>query len=457
MFERTRSILCVVVIASGLGPASVPAAQFAGDTAPAKAALPLDPVEAVRHAFRTHPIVAIGDNHGSVQGHALRLALVRDPRLLGVMNDVVVEFGNARYQETVDRFVRGEPVADRDLRRVWQDTTQIEATWDLPIYEEFFRAVRTENTARQPAQRLRVLLGDPPIDWAGVHGVEDLKKWMDRDEHAVGVIRDQVLAKGRRALLVYGDQHLMRKTIVLDAPDEWANGIVARLEKTRTASVFNVHTETRLDLASLQPDVAQWPRPSLALLAGTPLGRAIAEPGPNRRQVRTEDQFDAVLYLGHPGTLTMAQLSRERCADQEYLAMRSSRLSLLPAPPDAPFDPADRLKAYCAFAGPAAVIADATPEITALVRATIVDAQKGHAEPTRFAPVRRARLTLFVQRYGPRLLGPMGELKSISLVGEATVAGTLYRRYRVEFDKGATTWTIGVSDGIIASMDPTRE
>src|SRR5262245_17923679 len=68
-------------------------------------------------------------------GSAFRLALIRDPRLAGVVNDVVVEFGTARYQDLMDRFIGGEEIPRFELRRVWEDTTQIEFDWDLPIYE----------------------------------------------------------------------------------------------------------------------------------------------------------------------------------------------------------------------------------------------------------------------------------------------------------------------------------
>jgi hypothetical protein len=64
---------------------------------------------------------------------------------------------------------------------------------------------------------------------------------------------------------------------------------------------------------------------------------------------------------------------------------------------------------------------------------------------------------LFAQRYGPRILGAMGELKGLTLIGDATIAGQRLRRYRAEFAKGTMIWTIGVSPGgTIASMDPSR-
>jgi hypothetical protein len=52
----------------------------------------------------------------------------------------------------------------------------------------------------------------------------------------------------------------------------------------------------------------------------------------------------------------------------------------------------------------------------------------------------------------------MGELNSLTLIGEATVGDQRLRRYRAEFANGRTIWTIGVSpQGTISSMDPVRE
>jgi hypothetical protein len=269
-----------------------------------------------------------------------------------LVNDIVVEFGDAQYQDVMDRFVRGEEVAYESLRRVWQDTTQIEFEWDLPIYEEFFRAVRAVNASLPRGRQLRVLLGDPPINWDKIHSLQDLHAAMgERDGHAVDVLRREVLAKGRRALVIYGGQHLIRRNTVPGAVDDWARGLVARIEKDNLASVFTVLPETRRDLGALQPNVASWPAPSLAILRGTTLGSAIWEPRPERRSVRMEDQFDAILYLGPPSSMTVSRLPPTLCSDQAYMEMRLRRLSLVPPPPRATFSPADQLKDYCTHAG----------------------------------------------------------------------------------------------------------
>jgi len=93
-----------------------------------RAQTPIEPIAAIAEAFRSHAIVAVGnvEFRGNEQYQAFLRAVVRDPRITTVVNDIVVEFGNARYQDVMDRFVRGEEVPPEALRRVWEDTTQAE-------------------------------------------------------------------------------------------------------------------------------------------------------------------------------------------------------------------------------------------------------------------------------------------------------------------------------------------
>ena len=102
---------------------------------------------------------------------------------------------------------------------------------------------------------------------------------MDRNRHAAEVVRREVLAKQRRALVIYGGMHLFRG----------GKTIVALLESMGEAKVFNITDATGTSFDSLnevQPDVASWPVPSLAMVSGTVLTR------------KEFSYFDAVLYLG---------------------------------------------------------------------------------------------------------------------------------------------------------------
>lgn len=309
--------------------------------AQSKPAIPEDPTAVILEAFRSHSLVALAEGqHWNQQSHAYRLKLIRDPRLAAVVNDIVVEFGDSRYQEVIDRFVRGEDVSYGELRHVWEDTTMSNTVFDIPVYEEFYRAVREVNRGLPPNRRLRVLLGDPPIDWTKATSNNILDLMYQRNRFAAQLIRKEVLAKNHRALLLYADGHLFRKgeetvpdwMIVKTKPEE---PLVSQLEKTNPGVVFVIGAPTMADLSKFEPDVTSWRAPSMAVLRGTMLGAArfaqvYGLTGLEFKSVRMEEQFDAVLYLGPPGSLTQAQLSMARCSDQAYMKMRLSRMAMVP-------------------------------------------------------------------------------------------------------------------------------
>jgi hypothetical protein len=280
--------------------------------APAPPAVTIEPIGAIVEAFRSHAIVALGEGlHGNEQGHAFRLALIRDPRFAAIVNDIVVECGNAKYQDIMDRFVRGDEVPYETLRQVWQNTTQTSGVWDRPIYEEFFRAVRAVNAPLPGERQLRVLLGDPPTDWDRIRqGKDDGGKWVpERDHHAVDVIRREVISKGRRALVIYGDGHLFRA----------GQSLVNQLERDAGINVFTIATAMSTmfeDVIALQPDVTSWPIPSLATIRGTAL---------DAKQLTYRD---AVLYLGPPSAITFSRLPAGLCSDARYVEMRLERVRL---------------------------------------------------------------------------------------------------------------------------------
>ena len=339
-FSRTLSIvLAALTITAGVVRAQT------------KPATPLDPIAAILDAFRTHDIVALGEGrHNNEQGYAFRLALIRDPRFAATVTDIVVESGSSTHQAVMDRFIGGEEVPIKELRLAWQDTTVPDGPWDVPMYEEFYRAVRAVNASQPPDRRLRVLLGDPPFDWDRATREEAIGIGLQRVPFAAALIQREVLAKGRRALVVYGDSHFLRR------PTGGSSSLVTRLVSMK-ARVFNIWTHTTPnDLQSLQPDVADWPIPSLAFTAGTTIGATsftFFRTTGSSDDTPIEHQFDAVLYLGPSFRITVgrSEIAASLCADADYISMRLGRLALMEPPgmkpPPGVMTPADRLKRYC--------------------------------------------------------------------------------------------------------------
>ena len=172
-------------------------------------------IDLVLSAFELHPLVALseGAGHGQLETRDFFAALIRDRRFAPTVRNLVIEFGNARYQAVIDRYVTGEPVTRDELRHVWEDTTQISGVWSLPMYEQMLGDVRSVNQSLPPAQRIRVIAGDPPIDWSAVTSPadEDMNDW--RDAHFAHVIEREVMRQGGRALILIGGANISRKVV----------------------------------------------------------------------------------------------------------------------------------------------------------------------------------------------------------------------------------------------------
>src|SRR5262245_8271022 len=131
-----------------LGPSA-----FAQPSASAKPAVPLDAHVAIVEAFKSHSLVALGETHGHREGEDFLLDLIADSRFTAAVSDIVVEGGISTHQPMVDRFVGGEDVS---LPRAWGDTPS--------IVTKVVQRVREINETLPKARRLRVLLGEPPLD-----------------------------------------------------------------------------------------------------------------------------------------------------------------------------------------------------------------------------------------------------------------------------------------------------
>jgi hypothetical protein len=176
-----------------------------------------------------------------------------------------VEFGNARYQDTIDRFVTGQLVNDADLRPVWRNTTQSPLeTWDEPVYERFYRTVRAVNWTLPRSRQIRVLLGDPPIDWSRITTFDQQRAFgAQRDAHAASVVRTQVLAKNRRALICYGWDHLLHGGSLA--------GLLLKQAGQRIYTIADLVPPAG-DPGGLATRLARYPRNSVIPTAGTWLG-----------------------------------------------------------------------------------------------------------------------------------------------------------------------------------------
>ena len=166
---------------------------------------PSDATRAILAAFDKYDVVGMDAAHGNQDLDDFILHLVRNPTFPTKVNDIVVECGNSLYQPILDRYIAGEAVSLSEARQAWRNTTQLMCSVS-GFYETLFPLVRRINQKLLPERKLRVVAGDPPLDWSKVKDKSDTM--LDRDSNAASVMEKEVLSKHRKALMLFGMLHL---------------------------------------------------------------------------------------------------------------------------------------------------------------------------------------------------------------------------------------------------------
>ncbi|HJU54810.1 MAG TPA: hypothetical protein VJ715_09570 [Pyrinomonadaceae bacterium] len=178
-------------------------------TTPEVDAATADPRGTVLRLFNQYDLVAIPEFHRAKEVHEFLQSLVRDRRLTKQhVTNIVVEFGNAKYQDVADRYVFGGQIPRAEVEKIWRNTTMF-LVWDSPLYEEFFQTVREVNMRLPRSKKIRVILGDPPIGWEIVHTKSDYERYADRDLFYAEVVEREILNRGQKALLIAGGIHFI--------------------------------------------------------------------------------------------------------------------------------------------------------------------------------------------------------------------------------------------------------
>ena len=239
------SVAGAALITVSLTNESLIRAQSPRSVAPAKWRLPDEStgVDGIARTlislFDQAEVVALGEWHGRIRLDSdLRIALVRHPDFARKVRSIVVEFGSTTEQSTLDRYIRGENLPPAQLEQVWKTTTQAaNGVWDSSIYMDFFAAVREVNSRLPADARIRVFGGDP--------GPGDNRS---RETAAVSVLKEQVLQKHGKALVIYGAAHFYR-TMPSDYLESIGDdiGIARKLEIEFPGRTFVVIPVGRLD------------------------------------------------------------------------------------------------------------------------------------------------------------------------------------------------------------------
>ena len=279
-------------------------------------ASPQNATTAVLKAFETHDVVMLGEFHNNKQEYQWLDSLVADPEFADRVDDIVMELGNSLYQKSVDRYIAGEAVPIEEVQRAWRNVIGMGPP--PPIYGDLYKAVRESNLRRHGKHQMRVLCGDPYIDWDKVQTQDQLGPFLGhRDQWYAQVVKDEVLAKHRRAFLIAGSGHFLR---------EQGHGYIEPELRRAGANTFVILAGTNAvkGYDDLDHRFDSWPVPSIASLNGNWVGELLAIPvisggtQGSDSHLKLKDAADALLYLGPRDSLIAVQAPREEVDGTPY-------------------------------------------------------------------------------------------------------------------------------------------
>jgi hypothetical protein len=182
---------------------------------------------------------------------------------------------------------------------------------------------------RRGKHQMRVLCGDPYIDWDKVKTKDDIGPFLGhRDQWYARVVKDEVLAKHHRAFLIAGSAHFLRQR---------GNGYIEPELRRAGAKTFLILAGTNAvkGYDDLDHRFDRWPTPSIALLSGNWVGELRAIPvisGGTEgidSYLKLKDAADALLYLGPRDSLIAVEAVREEVDGTAYGKELLRRMTIL--------------------------------------------------------------------------------------------------------------------------------
>ena len=320
---------------------------------PSSTAIAAPPPKAVKAAdgiftaFQTHPLVGLGEWHGLAQELDFYAALVRDPRFASEVGNIVLEIGGAAQQAVVDRYVNGENLPYSELRRVWTDVVGWLPTVTFMGSINLYATIREVNRGLPPEKRIKVWLGEPPIDWSTIKTKADWDPLVvQRDSYPAQLIEKEILAKGKKALLIYGTGHFGQYP---DPPN-----LRALLDKAHPGALFTVTPyggyNSKACAAQFERNIKKWPVPGLispvrgsvlekdamlpacAVFGKPPAGIAAAQIERAQRN-NIGLTSDALLYLGPRDRFVFSPKSQDVYLDQDFRNELDRRIQIITGKP----------------------------------------------------------------------------------------------------------------------------
>ncbi|MGA0557498.1 hypothetical protein ACO2Q8_12650 [Larkinella sp. VNQ87] len=311
--------------------------------------VPTDAARGIVSLFDTYQTVALSELHYNQEIWDIVEQVLDHPDFQRKVRTIAFEGGNSLYQSLMDAYTQGGEVSEAEIKQVWRNNTQVNTTYDAPVYLRMINHVRSLNQDLPHDQQIRILLLDPPIDWALVQGPTDYLPFLtERESSMVQVLEKEVYQANQNVLFVAGGPHVERSKA-----DSRTKSALTQLEESHPGTTFTVAFYSGFgveeeELPTVENLFATWPKPGIGLLADTPIGELpasinTAAKGPDGQLIdlypgmQLEEIFDAIIYAGKRAELSTSSPSLGVCTgkpeDDEWKTVLLQRQVLVDVPP----------------------------------------------------------------------------------------------------------------------------
>jgi hypothetical protein len=186
--------------------------------------------------------------------------------------------------------------------------------------------VREANQQSPSKHRIRLLMGSPPGDWDKIETAQDLAPYeAQREQWYLHVVKDEILARHHRALLIMGAMHFLRGSdqALQDEMLEQQHKPVPPVDRGRLAPGYIerelraagadpylavMGTDVVTDRGDVDLRIESWATPAFIPVRGNWVGEIPAQPIVSgghapATPLNLADQTDAIIYIAPCSTL----------------------------------------------------------------------------------------------------------------------------------------------------------
>lgn len=163
--------------------------------------------------YQNYNIIGLGEGgHGLENFHEFLRKMFENKKIQETIDIVIVEFANTAYQDVLDRYILGEEINIDDLQMIWRESTSPARLGELPIYFQLLKKIRDINIPLPQHKKIRVLGGDPAIDWKKINTLEDYKHQIGckKETYPADIAINFGVDQMKKVLIIYSEIHLTK-------------------------------------------------------------------------------------------------------------------------------------------------------------------------------------------------------------------------------------------------------